>query len=319
MKLLRVLETVYSASSIFSNQAANPDRDIAAGSSELSFSSLRFEDWETCGLCEFDDIKDTVLNTTWSTVLPAFSRGYIGVNQEQREVVVAYRGTTHIMDVLTDAQLVQSRWPDGAHGSRVHLGFLLAYLASREAVQEALDTLAADPSYNGYSLYFVGHSLGGAQATLAYAEFLQTHYDKLYTGNERRMLPRLVTFGAPRVGNGKFAQYLNMLGGIRSNGAAMVRTVHESDIIPHMPRSTLLYEYVHSDREVWIRGSPGNGTGNDDESTQHELVVCDISDGYGEDGDCSEGVSPLLWNLPDHMWYPGIRIGIPEYLQRRSQ
>ncbi|KAJ1781351.1 hypothetical protein LPJ59_007065 [Coemansia sp. RSA 2399] len=80
------------------------------------------------------------------------------------------------MDVLTDAQLVQAQWPAGVNGSKVHVGFLAAYISARAVVQDALDAIAADneqQQQQRYHVWFVGHSLGAAQATLAFVDYME--------------------------------------------------------------------------------------------------------------------------------------------------
>ncbi|KAJ1649922.1 hypothetical protein GGF38_005970, partial [Coemansia sp. RSA 25] len=80
-----------------------------------------FEEWESCASCQAsEDMRQTRLNATWSTSLPAFSRGFIGVNDRRRQVVVAFRGTTHVMDALADSQVAQAQWPLAE--TRVHVG-----------------------------------------------------------------------------------------------------------------------------------------------------------------------------------------------------
>ncbi|KAJ1719527.1 hypothetical protein LPJ53_005719 [Coemansia erecta] len=260
----------------------------------------RFEDWSACTACQFTDIRSSVLNATWSTALPAFSRGYVAIQEERREITVAFRGTTHIMDALSDVQLLQSPWPaDRRSGSRVHTGFLLAYLSARPHVLGALERISADPMYAEYSLCFVGHSLGGAQATLAYIDYM-SRFEKA-----QLILPRLVTFGAPRVGNAQFAALVG--GSSPKSGESLdaLRVVHEMDIVPHLPRSLYPGHYVHSDREVWARdGDSGNST---------ELILCQPSSSPDGDPGCSSGTSPLQWSIRDHMVYPGMQLGIPEY------
>ncbi|ORX66420.1 alpha/beta-hydrolase [Linderina pennispora] len=182
----------------------------------------RFESWSDCAPCqEFDDIAQFNLTAAWSTTtMPAFSRGFVGVHSQRQEVVVVYRGTTHPMDVLADSQVIQPR-----------------YMASREIMKDALGKLVME--YPTYDVHFVGHSLGGAQATLA---FLEAVSDTSSFGDIR-----LVTFGAPRVGNAVFAQYANAQ---LSSKHSALRVTHESDIIPHLPSSLLPKHYMHSDQET---------------------------------------------------------------------
>ncbi|KAJ1954039.1 hypothetical protein EC988_002651 [Linderina pennispora] len=222
--------------------------------------------------------------------MPAFSRGFVGVHSQRQEIVVVYRGTTHPMDVLADSQVIQVQWPADIGGSRVHAGFVAAYMASREIMKDALGRLVME--YPTYDVHFVGHSLGGAQATLA---FLEAVADTSSFGDIR-----LVTFGAPRVGNAVFAQYANAQ---LSPKHSALRVTHESDIIPHLPSSLLPKHYMHSDQEFWI---------HDD-----ELIQCRLHDGGpGEDPECAASTFPLLRNLHDHMHYPGLALTVPEYIRQ---
>ncbi|KAJ1861403.1 hypothetical protein LPJ73_001026 [Coemansia sp. RSA 2703] len=259
----------------------------------------RFEDWAACAACQHTDIRSSELNATWSTALPAFSRGYIAVLKDRREITVAFRGTTHIMDALSDVQLLQSPWPaDRRSGSRVHTGFLLAYLSARSHVLDALERISADPRYAEYSLCFVGHSLGGAQATLAYVDYMAQAEKYQFAS------PSLVTFGAPRVGNAGFAALVNS-GSKSSNGLDTLQVVHEMDIVPHLPRSVYSGHYAHNDREVWVRDGETDNTS--------ELILCQPSSSPDGDPDCSSGTIPLQWSIRDHMVYPGMQLGIPQY------
>ncbi|KAJ1767057.1 hypothetical protein IW140_004210 [Coemansia sp. RSA 1813] len=266
----------------------------------------RFEDWTSeyaCPACQHDDIRNTELNTTWSTSLPVFSRGYIGIDHKRQHVVVAFRGTTHVMDVLADAQVVQVQWPTSVNGSKVHWGFLAAYMSARNVVQDALDAIAIDREQ--YQVQFIGHSLGAAQATLAFVDYVERR------NGSYQMRPQLTTFGSPRVGNQAFAQYADAML-MAANGKGL-RLVHESDIVPHLPRSFLLpfQDYAHSGREVWARDS--------EKAPASVLVLCQEKGEAEEDPSCSASVSPLRWNIADHMVYPGIRIGIPKFLIQQPE
>ena len=67
--------------------------------------------------------------------------------------VVAFRGTSSWMDVLTDAKAVYAPWitPDGMRGF-VHAGFLKSFLSVRDALSERVRQMSA--------VTFTGHSLG---------------------------------------------------------------------------------------------------------------------------------------------------------------
>ncbi|KAJ1945286.1 hypothetical protein FBU59_002352 [Linderina macrospora] len=253
----------------------------------------RFDNWTTCEPCQtHDDISAFNLTFSWSTTaLPkaSFSRGYMGVHMQRQEIVIVYRGTTHLLDVLGDSQVIQTQWPEHVGESRVHSGFVAAYLASREHMRNALKVLLE--MHPTFDVYFVGHSLGGAQATLAFTEFME---------EENRGAVRLVTFGAPRVGNGAFAKYVNSQLLQRSNDCSALRVTNERDLVPHLPAPLVPGHYVHGDQEFWVH--------------EDELVECRIhSDGDpGEDPECAAGTFPLFRNMHDHMHYPGLTLTIPE-------
>ncbi|KAJ1781352.1 hypothetical protein LPJ59_007066 [Coemansia sp. RSA 2399] len=123
------------------------------------------------------------------------------------------------------------------------------------------------------------------------------------------MRPQLTTFGSPRVGNHKFVQHVDALLATEGGG---LRVVHEADIVPHLPRPLFLpfQDYAHSGREAWAKDS--------DDVPASVLVLCQEG-GEREDPSCSASVSPLRWNIVDHMAYPGIRLGVPKFTIQASQ
>ncbi|KAJ2726663.1 hypothetical protein GGI07_000386 [Coemansia sp. Benny D115] len=250
-----------------------------------------FETWDDCNVCQEPDIQNSSIAATWSTVIPAYSRGFVAVHHGRQQVVVAFRGSTHVMDALTDIQTLQTAWPPNVDGSRVHSGFLRAYNAASSLIEKTLDGVAD----LGYELVFVGHSLGAAQATLAYVDW----QSRSWKGGSK-----LVALGAPRVGNIWFARRLNDLGG---RSGKVLRVVHESDVVVHLPRSIYSGQYVHNDRELWLCDRDGN--------EEMELIVCPLSEDEDSkrDHSCSAGISPVRWNIQDHLVYPGMQFGIPSF------
>lgn len=120
-------------------------------------------------------------------------------------------------------------------GARVHAGFLKIFASleivnvtdgSRKPLADALPDLAA-----GRQITFVGHSLGGALATLAGVEAA-----RLSPLDAPRM--RIVTFASPRVGDQGFATLAQSVGQID-------RVCNVVDVVPAVPPSTRLTTYVH--------------------------------------------------------------------------
>jgi hypothetical protein len=103
------------------------------------------------------------------------------------EALLAVRGTDSTADIVTD---IFTRVEEGATGSGVHGGFSRVYDSIDAGVTSAIRGLGASPT----TIHVVGHSLGGAIATIAASRLSQNgHNVKLYT------------FGSPRVGLGLFA------------------------------------------------------------------------------------------------------------------
>jgi triacylglycerol lipase len=116
--------------------------------------------------------------------------GYVakGVSQRANEALVAIRGTALGVDWITD---FDAGIDIGPSGYPVHSGFSKAYKSFRMALDAELDRLK--PS----SVHVVGHSLGGALATLA-ADHIRS----------RGGAVKLYTFGAPRAGTIPHANFL---------------------------------------------------------------------------------------------------------------
>ncbi|MEV0697075.1 lipase family protein [Saccharopolyspora sp. NPDC050389] len=133
-------------------------------------------------------------------------------------VVVAFRGTEpkKIKDWLTDTNTLAARGPAGK--GHVHTGFSRAldsiYPQVRDAVQRFRD--------NGQSLWFTGHSLGGALAMLASA--------RIFFEDPRLLPDGVYTFGQPRTCD-------RLLVGPYNEALAerVFRFVNNNDVVPQLP------------------------------------------------------------------------------------
>jgi triacylglycerol lipase len=162
-------------------------------------------------------------------------------------VVVAFRGTEtglrrndpdfrHIfLDLWTDAQARLVSF--GAGAGKVHGGFLAGYNAVEARLRGALAGL--DPRL---PVWFTGHSLGAALATVAAAR--------------AERLQGLYTYGSPRVGDVAFAQSFSRkfadMGGDRH-----FRFVHDNDVVTVVPPNGL-YRHVGSLKHIDSRGRVGD-------------------------------------------------------------
>lgn len=151
--------------------------------------------------------------------------------------VLVFRGTLGFADIITDAQFVLAGWLPNA--GKVHTGFRDAL----EKVWSKIETRLADFPH---PVFYTGHSLGAALATLAAARVLV----------EGR-LPKpaaLYTFGSPRVGDEDFTKTLR--------NVYHCRVVNDNDIVATVPPPLLfrhdgeLHQIRHDGRiEVHPRGA----------------------------------------------------------------
>ena len=110
---------------------------------------------------------------------------------------------------------------DGVSRGKVHSGFLSAFNSIKVDLRAAIAELqSAKPR----PVWYTGHSLGGALATLAAAQAGDA------TG--------LYTFGCPRVGDDQFVAVFSTL-------SQSARVCLSGDPVPEVPLETALFPYAH--------------------------------------------------------------------------
>ncbi|HEY0547937.1 MAG TPA: lipase family protein [Pyrinomonadaceae bacterium] len=152
------------------------------------------------------------------------------VMHDDQAIIVAFRGTQidnfwgEVIDVSTDVKFVPV--PDGA-GGLVHEGFLAGLSFVWDDLKAHLNAIR-----NNQKLWFTGHSLGAALATLAAERAMR----------EMGFVPQgLYTYGSPRVGDGNFKNRFNQ----NNLAGRTFRIVNNSDIIARVP-PRILYTHVGS-------------------------------------------------------------------------
>ncbi|MFA5825309.1 MAG: lipase family protein [Gallionellaceae bacterium] len=129
--------------------------------------------------------------------------------------VLAFRGTEqHIKDFITDLTLGKINRTDGQID--VHEGFKQALDSVWSDIEKALQQIHVP-------IFFTGHSLGAALATLAAA---------------RRTPAALYTFGSPRVGDADFTASLKNIADI------IHRVVDDEDIVATVPPAEFGFEHI---------------------------------------------------------------------------
>ncbi|WEO99259.1 lipase family protein [Streptomyces sp. FXJ1.172] len=153
-----------------------------------------------------------------------------------RMIVTAFRGTepTRIKDWLTDATTPPVAGPGGS--GHVHHGFAEALRSVYEDVAAALEGLRT----NGQTLYFTGHSLGGALAMLAGA--------RMYLEHPHLAADGIYTFGQPRTCDAALAEAFH-----QGLGGRTYRFVNNNDIVPQLPPEPV-FTHVRALRYIDSKG-----------------------------------------------------------------
>ncbi|MBI1841744.1 MAG: lipase family protein [Verrucomicrobia bacterium] len=168
------------------------------------------------------------------------TQAFVASNAEA--VVVAFRGTQpdKLTDWITDADVVLAMTEVGL----VHYGFWAALKSVWGQVEQTIQ----NHQYRQQSLWFTGHSLGAALATLATA--------KLRLG--LKPVHGLYTYGSPRVGSLQFTDRFD-----GDFGEFTFRYVNNSDVVTRVATREMGYSHVgtsltfdasgvvHADMHFW--------------------------------------------------------------------
>ena len=163
--------------------------------------------------------------------------GFVARVMNKDEFIVSIRGTQTPEEWVKNFTAVPNPWSEVPGFGFVHLGFEQLWRRVRTSVFQGLRGVPT-----GARITVVGHSLGGAMATLGAADV------KRNLGRDVNV--DLWTIGCPRVGLMRFRNNFNAL--IPNN----FRVVNHGDIVPHVP--SLLEFFAHVGREIDVRGHNGN-------------------------------------------------------------
>lgn len=206
---------------------------------------------------------------SFSNVL-THAHGFVVRDDRRREIVVAFRGSHELANMVTDGNLVLiplvSRGIEKNNTALVHAGFLISYNSVRAVVVHVVrDQLLAYPNY---TVVISGHSLGGALASIA-ALSVKSNFPSAAV--------RLFTYGQPRTGDAAYADLVEDIVG-RNN---IFRAVHTWDGVPTMVPETLGYH--HHAREYWQFEEPASSStirrceGQEDPKCSHSIPSTGIN------------------------------------------
>ena len=188
--------------------------------------------------------------------------------------VVCFRGTEieERADIITDLKFLQTR---ALGGGRVHRGFESALDQVWSSLKNHLDTLTQTHGSN-LKLWFTGHSLGAALATLAADRYSRVQ--------------GVYTYGSPRVGDKAFGHDYNV---------NTFRFVNNNDIVSMVP-PPIIYHHVGA-----LKYIDSNGHIHDNPN-QWKLIKSGIEGHLNHLGDLSQNWSDRAFddipldNLVDH-------------------
>lgn len=153
---------------------------------------------------------------------------HVAVSDADKHVVVSYRGTNDPPQLLSEGgECIFKKGVSAPTGGTAYEYFYRGVHLSYGDIVEEVKPLVQ----KGYNLWVVGHSLGGAFATV-FTSFLgkEDWVDKEGT--------MLITFGSPRVGDWDFARNLEF------HFPNIYRIVHQRDLVVHIPPQTTNWQRV---------------------------------------------------------------------------
>ncbi|MFI9048442.1 lipase family protein [Streptomyces sp. NPDC053427] len=153
-----------------------------------------------------------------------------------RMIITGFRGTepAQMRDWLSDASTPP--WPGPGGKGFMHYGFGEALDSIWPQVHEAV----AEFHDNGQTIWFTGHSLGGALAMLAGARL---HFEEPHLTADG-----IYTFGQPRTCDRRLAQEFNAAFADR-----MYRFVNNNDVVPQLPPEPV-FHHVDALRYIDSKG-----------------------------------------------------------------
>jgi lipase (class 3) len=251
------------------------------------------------------DFENFELVSTFNTgQLLSDSCGYIALSHppSSPRLIVAFRGTYSLANTIADLSTIPQEYipypggdDDEGHNEpkckdcMIHMGWWTTWKNTRDVIIPVITK--AMQQYPDYELTLVGHSLGGAIATLAGLELIT-----------KQLLPITTTFGEPRLGNQALADYIDMRFNISNSTVEshhhdrrvpqFRRVTHINDPIPFLPLEE--WGYMPHAGEIFISKV-------DLPPKQEDIMHC-IGQG---DKECSQGVTTdklrSFWHLPTRL------------------
>jgi hypothetical protein len=206
------------------------------------------------------------------------TQGLVARDDGRKQIVVAFRGTSDLIDLLTDVKFfllpLKASGVSNVGSATAHSGFMDAYNSVADNVFRIVGAQAQ--AHPDYSIVVTGHSLGGALASIASLGLKGKFPSKSLS---------LYTFGQPRTGNGDYANLVETRVGLNN----IFRSVHTFDGVPTLLLQALGYK--HHGQEYWQFKEP---------ASPQSVKKCQGS----EDNSCSDSIFSTGINIA-HPFYLG--------------
>ena len=175
--------------------------------------------------------------------------GFVGYTTSPKVAIVVYiRGTSNLENVLADVAYNQENFGGVSacqNGCTVHNGMFKAYMEIKQLIFDKFMSISKkiidEKKMTIDHIFFTGHSLGGALSNFAAYNFIhrKRYFSKMLVKDAEAKYfdiskVSLVTFGAPRVGNKAFADYMKSL--LDSKELTRnYRVIYGQDPVPNLP------------------------------------------------------------------------------------
>ncbi|XP_074561823.1 phospholipase A1-II 5-like [Curcuma longa] len=169
--------------------------------------------------------------------------GYVAVSSDdlyakngRRDIYVAWRGTSRLLELFEDFNAVPVPFPDNNGDAKIMEGWRDIYTtpntnanipSAQDLLKAVIKEYLSKYQYENPSIICVGHSLGGVLAILSAFDIANSGLSKI---NGEDIQVSAVAFDAPKVGNQAFNDALKNL-----PNTNVLRINNANDIVPYWP------------------------------------------------------------------------------------